>query len=200
MGAFVDAREFLPLALQLKPSDKEFKRICRLNPDLRLERSAQGELLIMPPASGESGYRNVEVAAPLSRWAKRDGRGVVFDSSTGYRLPNRAIRSPDASWVLRNRLARLTKEQKQDFLPLCPDFAIEVRSGSDRLPALQDKMQEYIDNGAQLGWLIDPYERLVFLYRPGAAVEMLKKPARLSGAPELAGFVLSLAKIWKPDF
>jgi Uma2 family endonuclease len=136
----------------------------------------------------------------LTQWAWQDGTGVTFGSSGGFILPNGAMRAPDAAWVLRSRLAPLSAEQKQKFLPLCPDFVVEIRSPSGRLSTAQAKMQEYIDNGARLGWLIDPFSCVVYVYRPNQPVERLENPAAISGDPVLPGFVLDLQRIWEPGF
>jgi Uma2 family endonuclease len=136
----------------------------------------------------------------LNAWAERNGTGRAFNSNTGFVLPNGATRAPDASWVKLSRLTKLGTKQRKKLGALCPDFVIEVRSPSDRLPALLAKMKEYCKNGAALGWLIDPETRKVHVYRPGKRVEMLNHPKRVSGDPELSGFVLELARIWKPDF
>ena len=193
-----------PLVLRarpaLTPTDDEFFEFCRQNDDLRIEQTAQGEWIIMPPTGGETGSRNSEVSRQLGNWARQGDAGVAFDSSTGFVLPNGAKRSPDASWVLRSRLAALTPEQKRKFLPLCPDFVVELRSPSDSLADTQDKMAEYRDNGARLGWLVDAAERRVHVYRPGAALDLLDAPLSVSGDPELAGFVLDLAHVWEPGF
>ena len=181
-----------------KDSDWFFD-FCQANDELQLERTAEGEILVMAPTGGESGYREGEAFAELRSWARQDETGRSFNSNTGFVLPNKANRSPDASWVRMSRLARLASKQKKKFIPLCPDFVLEVRSPSDRLLKLQEKMAEYRDNGAELGWLIDPQERKVHIYRPGKRVEILNHPKRLSGDPELPGFVLELARIWKPD-
>lgn len=198
------ATQMTRFVVQMEPAihstDEEFFAFCQLNRHLRIERTATGEIIIMPPAGGETGSRNAEITMLLRIWAKQDGRGIAFDSSAAFVLPNTAILSPDASWVLGFRLAMLTAEQKEKFLPLCPDFVIELRSPSDRLPDLQAKMEEYIDNGAQLGWLIDPEKRQVFIYRPDAPVRHLSNPTALSGEPLLPGFVLPLADIWNPGF
>ena len=151
----------------------------------------------MPPTGWKTGNYNLRVGAALLAWADQDGTGVATDSSTGFDLPNGATRSPDAAWVKRSRLAALTEEQKAKFLPLCPDFVIEIRSSSDNLKTLRATMQEYIDNGAQLGWLLDPSDRRVYVYRPGVAVECLENPAIIGGNPILPGFVLELANIWE---
>lgn len=196
--------ETSPLVLHLRPalewSDDQFFDFCRQNNEMRIEQSAWGDLLIMPPTGFDTGSRNNEISRQLGNWARQDGTGVAVDSSTGFVLPNGAKRSPDAAWVLRTRLAVLTPEQKRKFLPLCPDFAVELRSPSDSLPPIQEKMQEYIDNGARLGWLIDTRERQIHVYRPGTGVDILAEVSGLSAAPELPGFTLDLAPIWNPDF
>ena len=181
-------------------TDEQFFEFCQINRDLRIERTAEGDVVIMPPAGGGTGARNSKINLQLGLWAKQDGRGVVFDSSTGFILPNGATRSPDAAWVERSRLRSLAPEQKEKFLPLCPDFVIELRSPSDPLAMVKEKMQEYISNGAQLGWLIDPTSRRVYVYRPGNDVECLENPTAVSADPTLTGFVLSLAEIWDPGF
>lgn len=196
--------EHLPLVVHLRPvielTDDQFFEFCQINRDLRIERTAEGDLLIMPPAGGETGNRNAALTTLLTSWAWQDGTGVAFDSSTGFTLPNGAMRSPDAAWVKRSRLAALTSEQKVKFLPLCPDFVIELRSPSDSLRSLRAKMREYIENGVQLGWLINPITRRVYVYRPNLPVEQLENPATISGDPILPGFTLDLSKIWELDF
>jgi Uma2 family endonuclease len=178
-------------------NDEQFFAFCQLNRDWRIERTAEGELIVMPPTGWKTGNYNLRVSAALLAWADQDGTGIATDSSTGFDLPNGATRSPDAAWVRRPRLATLTEKQKEKFLPLCPDFVIELRSPSDNLRTLQSKMQEYIDNGARLGWLLDAIDRRVYIYRAGVAVERLDNPATISGDPELPGFVLDLTKIWE---
>lgn len=177
----------------------QFFELCQINRDLRLERTAEGDIIVMPPTGFETGNRNSEITWQLVNWAKKDGTGVAGDSSTGFILPNGADRSPDAAWIKRERLAELTPEQKKKLLPLCPDFVIELRSPSDKLEALKTKMEEYVENGARLGWLIDPQARSVHVYRPGAAVEVLRDASQVSGDPELPGFVLDLRDIWAPN-
>ena len=188
------------LRLKLRPvvrlTDDQFFEFCQLNRDLRIERTAGGGITIMPPTGGDTSDRNSEINMQLRLWAKRDGTGATFDSSGGFVLPNDAILSPDASWVSRDRLAALTAEQRSKFLPLCPDFVIELRSPSDSLPALRNKMQEYIANGAQLGWLIDRREQQVSVFRPGSPVELLHRPQSVSADPLLPGFGLEMADIW----
>lgn len=193
-----------PVILQTCPafdmSDEQFFEFCQQNRDWRIERTAEGELIIMPPAGGETGNRNALLTTFFTLWTLQEGTGVAFDSSTGFILPNRATRSPDAAWVKKSRLRAFTPAQKKTFLPLCPDFVIELWSPSDSLKTVQDKMQEYLDNGAQLGWLIDPSERRVYVYRPRVAVECLDNPTTLSGDPELPGFVLDLSFMWEANF
>ncbi len=181
---------------ELKLTDKQFALLCQENPELRLELTAQGELLIMPPAGSKSGWRSGRVYHALTMWADVEGSGLTFDSSAGFTLPNGAKRSPDACWVKKESWNALTSDQQEAFAPLCPDFVVEVRSPSDRLSDLQAKMEEYIENGARLGWLIDPSEKRVYLYRPGRTVEELADPATLSGEQVLPGFVLSVSELW----
>jgi len=188
----------LRLGSALHLSDDELFELCARNPELRIERTAEGNLIVMTPAGGASGHRNFKLTGALALWAERDGTGVGFDSSTGFLLPNGAMRAPDAAWVLRSRLDGLSTQVKEKFLPLCPDFAIELRSPSDRLPDVQAKMEEYRANGARLGWLIDPQKRRVHVYRPGREIEVLEAPTAVSGDPELPGFVLELEPIWQP--
>lgn len=177
-------------------TEEQFMLLCQENPELRLELTAQGELIVMPPVGSEGGWRSGEVFLSLGTWAKKDGTGVSFDSSTGFRFPNGAIRSPDASWMLRQRWTALSKAQREKFAPICPDFVAEVRSQSDRLPDLREKMQEYLDHGARLGWLIDPLEKRVYIYRPGRTVETLDNPTTLAGDPELPGFTFNVHELW----
>jgi Uma2 family endonuclease len=177
---------------------EQFWKVCQDNPDWRVELAAGGDIVIMPPTGGETGARSLKLAQQLGVWAEKNGSGVAFDSSTGFVLPNGAIRSPDASWIVRERLARLSRARKRTFLPLCPDFVVELRSPADRLTALQSKMREYVSNGARLGWLIDPQTRTAYVYRPRGGVVRLRRPARLSGDPVLGGFVLDLTTIWNP--
>jgi len=178
-------------------SDEEFFRFCVANPDLRIERTAEGEIEIMPPTGFETADRNADLTMQLRTWAKRDGRGTAVDSNAEYILPTGAARSPDASWVLRSRLAKLTAGQKKKFPPLCPDFVVELRSPSDRLRQVQAKMREWMDNGAKLGWLIDPTTRTVYIYRPGQATERLVDSHRVEGEPPVDGFVLEMADMWR---
>ncbi|HEV8715750.1 MAG TPA: Uma2 family endonuclease [Candidatus Binatia bacterium] len=179
-----------------KLTDEQFARLCQENRDLRFELTAQQELVIRPPTGSETGWRNNEISYSLTVWTKQDGTGLAFDSSTGFTLPNGAKRSPDASWIRRERWSALTKDQREGFAPLCPDFVVELRSPTDLLSILQEKMQEYIDNGARLGWLIDPLDKRVYVYRPSQPVESLDNPATLSGDPVLPGFVLQVQELW----
>jgi Uma2 family endonuclease len=188
------------ITLQLRPvielTDDQFFEFCQLNRDLRIERTAEGELEIMPPAGWKTSARNSQIVFQLQLWAKQDGRGVVTDSSGGFTLPNSAVRVPDAAWTERSRTEALPEEQQERFIPLCPDFVIELRSPTDRLSVLQRKMQEYLANGAQLGWLLVPQVRRVYVYRPYQPVEILENPETLAGDPLLPGFVLDLREIW----
>jgi Uma2 family endonuclease len=177
-------------------NDAQFNLLCQENPALRLELTAQKELVIMPPTGSKTGWRNSSFNSDLVVWAKQDGTGLVFDSSTLFTLPNGAKRSPDASWVKRERWEALTDAQQEGFAPLCPDFVAELRSRTDRLSDLQEKMQEYVDNGACLGWLIDPVEKRVHVYRPGQPVDVLDDPISVSGDPILSGFVLNVRELW----
>ncbi len=184
----------------LRLSDNQFYEFCRANDAWRIERTAQGDCVIMAPTGGETSWRNSRLNALLSIWAEGEGSGVVFDSSGGFILPDGAVRSPDVSWVRRSRLAALTADQRKQFMPLCPDFVIELRSPSDRLSDLQDKLREYLDNGARLGWLIDPETRQVYGYTPGQPAQCWDNPERLSGEPVLQGFGLDLKGIWEVGF
>ena len=174
----------------------QFYEFCLANRDLRIERTASGEVIIMPPAFSDTGNRNSKISQQLANWTDQDGTGEAFDSSAGFTLPNGATRSPDASWIKLERWNALTEDQKASFAPICPDFVIELRSSSDTLTRLRDKMQEYLANGVSLGWLIDRKNRTIHIYRPDREPELLENPETVSGEPELPGFVLRLAKIW----
>ncbi|MGK7926162.1 MAG: Uma2 family endonuclease [Spirulina sp.] len=187
----------VPPAISLKISHEDFVKLALNNRELRLERTAAGELIVNPPTGGETGRKNFKLSGQLASWCEANSQlGEGFDSSTGFTLPNGADRSPDASWVSREKWEALTVKQRESFLPICPDFAIELRSKSDTLVSLQGKMQEYLDNGMSLGWLIDPKSRRVEIYRSQREVERLDNPSRLSGENVLPGFVLDLRKIW----
>jgi Uma2 family endonuclease len=191
-----------PVVLHTRPAlemdEEQFFEFCQLNRDWRIERTAEGDLEIMPPTGGETGNRNAILNYQLTAWALRDGTGAAFDSSCGFDLPNGATRSPDASWARRESLSGLTAEQRRRFLPPCPDFVVELRSPSDPPAAVEAKMREYVDNGARLGWLIDPETRRAHVYRLTEPAQILENPDRLSGDPVLPGFVLDLRQIREP--
>jgi Uma2 family endonuclease len=174
----------------------EFYELCQENPDVEMERTANGEVVIMSPAGSSTGARNLSIGSQLYNWNEEYELGVAFDSSAGFNLPNGADRSPDASWVTKERWDRLTSEQQDKFAPLCPDFVVELRSTSDSIKELRDKMQEYMENGARLGWLIDPQSRTVEIYEPGEEAEILHDPKSVAGDPVLPGFVLNMKKVW----
>jgi Uma2 family endonuclease len=187
----------LPSELVLQVTQEQFEALAAANRDLHLERTSEGELIVNPPTGGESGKRNLSISTQLGNWFEaHEELGEAFDSSTGFRLPNGADRSPDASWLSRERWESLTPQQRKGFVPLCPDFVVELRSESDSLPKLQAKMREYIDNGARLGWLIDPQNRRVEIYRPRREVELSENPSNLSGEDILPEFVLDLRRVW----
>jgi Uma2 family endonuclease len=173
---------------------EQFRKLCQTNRDIQLELTAQGELIVMPPTGWESGNRNANLTTDLNIWSRQNKTGMVFDSSTGFRLPNGAMRSPDAAWVRQDRLDALSPDPSE-FLPLAPDFVIELRSATDRLKTLQDKMQEYEDNGVRLGWLLNPKDQAVEVYREGQEMQVLQAPVNLSGEDILPGFVLDLKGI-----
>jgi Uma2 family endonuclease len=181
-------------------SEEQFFRLCSDNPDLRFELTAQKELIIMPPAFPQTGWRNNRICYRLTQWADEDGTGYVFDSSAGYTLPNGATRGPDASWIRRDHWKALgdeaEEEKKERFAHICPDFVVELMSISDRLKEQQAKMVEYIANGARLGWLIDPFDERVYIYRPDRPVECVENPAHVSGDPVLPGFVFNASEIF----
>ena len=204
MGTVIEKVGIEPLVVRIPSSlvgmtDDQFFGFCQVNRELRIERTSEGDIVIMLPAGSWSGHRDAVITMRLGNWAERDGTGLVFSFSAGFRLPNGATRSPDAAWVLKSRLEPFSIEEKEKFLPLCPDFVIELKSPTDRLADLKNKLVEYVDNGARLGWLLDPEARRVFVYRPGRAVEVLDHPESVSGDPELPGFVLDLKLIWEPE-
>ena len=198
-----------PLTLDLRPvirlTHEQFEQIALANPDLRIELSADGELSIMPPTGGNTGRRNADLTTDLNLWNRQTRLGVVFDSSTIFRLPNGAERAsyggasltPDAAWIILERWNALTQKEQDSFPPLCPDFVIELRSKTDSLKPLQAKMQEYQDNGCRLGWLMNYQDRQVEIYRPQREKEVLQSPQTLSGEEVLPGFVLDLQMIWE---
>ena len=175
---------------------EEFERLCQEYSELRLELTSTGELIVMPGTGFETGVRNANLTYQLMAWATKDGSGVCCDSSTIFALPNGARRSPDASWVKRERLGSLTEKQKKGFAPICPDFVVELRSESDRFASLHRKMLEYVANGASLGWLIDPLKRRVHVYRPDQELVILENPEIVSGDPLLPGFSLEMNGLW----
>ena len=179
--------------------DARLLELSSLNRDVRLERSAEGDLIVMPPTGTETGDRDSEINMQLRTWAKRDGAGKAFGSSTGFRLPNGAVRSPDASWVSHRRLAEVSAEAYRTFAPLCPEFVLELASPTDNVNTLGEKMVEYVENGALLGWLIVPDKKRVYVYTSQYAtkgVEVLDDPDTISGEPTLAGFTLNLREVW----
>ncbi|HEY2384546.1 MAG TPA: Uma2 family endonuclease [Terriglobia bacterium] len=176
---------------------EQFFHLCGDNPELRLELTARKEIIVMSPANSRTGMRNAEITRQLGNWARQDGRGVFFDSNTGFVLPNGATRSPDASWILRSRWNVLTPRQQSVFAPICPDFVIELWSPSDALNEIRFKLEEYVANGAKLGFLIYPPDRQVYVYSPDQTPQLLDNPESISGDPELPGFTLDLTEIWE---
>ena len=192
---------FLPIVLNFqdvlkKMNDDEFETFCHHNPDLQIELTKEGELVIMPPTGGETGIRNFSLILEFGKWSEKDQSGVAFDSSTVFKLPNGAKRSPDLSWVKNEKWNTLSAGEKKKFPPICPDFVVELRSPSDSLTNLKNKLAEYIENGAALGWLIDPIKRRVHVYRQMGEAEILENPETVSGEPLLKNFTLQMQKIW----
>ena len=175
---------------------EQFEELCRANRDLRLELTSTGELIAMPPTGSRTGIRNAHLTYQLLAWAEKDRRGVTFDSSSGFTLPNNAKRSPDAAWIKSERWDALTEDEQEGFAPLCPDFVVEIRSRSDNFPRLQNKMREYISNGALMAWLIDLVKRRVYIYKPDQGVNVLENPDVVSDASLLPGFELSMPQLW----
>ena len=192
------------LVLRLRPAidltRDQFFQFCQLNRDVAIERNDAGDIEIMAPTGGETSARNARLIAELLRWADQDRSGAAFDSSAGFELPNGAVRSPDAAWAAHSRLAPIAAEWGRKFLPLCPDFVVEIASPSDSVPALQRKMEEYRTNGARRGWLILPDRRQLLVYHADGAVEHLDHPSAVAGDPVLPGFVLQLTPIWESPF
>lgn len=186
--------------LDLKPiidlTDEQFHQLCQANPEVKFERNANGTLIIMSPTGGETGNRNFEIGADFAIWNRQTKLGICFDSSTCFKLPNGAQRSPDIAWIKHSRWQALTPAQREQFPPIAPDFVLELLSPSDTLPATQIKMQEYMNNGVQLGWLIERRTRTAQIYRPGQLVELLKNPSQLSGEAILPGFTLDMSPVW----
>lgn len=189
-----------PIILQLRPvidlTPDQLLELSSLNDDLPFELTAEGALSIMAPTGWDGGHQNAGITAQLWMWAEQEGSGATADSSTLFTLPNGAIRSPDAAWITNARLATVPTAQRRKPLPLCPDFVVELRSPTDRLPTLQAKMQEYIENGARLGWLIDPDPKHLYVYTPQQPVRRLDAPETVSGEPVLPGFTLDLRRVW----
>ena len=188
------------LTLTLDPvvrlTHEQFYELCKVNQDLRLERSSTGELILMPPTGWESGKRNADLTTNVTLWNRQAQLGIVFDSSTGFSLPNGADRSPDVAWVEKSRIEAIAPDPAK-FLPLAPDFVIELGSATDKLTTLERKMAEYRDCGVRLGWLIDPSEKRVQIYRMGRPTEYLNQPEEVSGEDVLPGFILTLAEVWE---
>ena len=196
---FTIDESFLPATLTAPPmTDEQFAEFCSEHPDLFFEMTAEGEIIVMAPTYSLTGARNNQILHQLTGWAEQDTRGVVNDSSTGYVLPSGARRSPDASWVARDKIKQLSKESLEGFWHLCPAFVIELKSESDRMPVLRRKMQEWIRNGAELGWLIDPAARSVEIYRPNSQTRLLTEIMSVSGEGPVEGFVLNLPPVWDP--
>ena len=187
--------ELIELTHQLV-TPEQFEELCIKYNELRLELTSTGELIVMPGTGSKTGDRNAELTSQLRVWTKKDRTGVSFDSSTIFALPNGARRSPDSSWVRREKWDILTERQQESFAPICPDFVVELRSPSDRLSQVRAKMVEYMENGASLGWLIDPFEFRVYVYKPDREVVILESPETVSGDPLLPGFNLDLMELW----
>ena len=188
-----------PLVLDFRAmemTDEQFVQFCADNRERRIELTSEKELIIMPPAFPTTGLKNNALSAQVYNWSKQDGTGLSFDSSAGFTFPNGAMRSPDASWIARERWDALAEDELNKFSHIAPDFVVELRSDTDGLRTLQAKMEEYIENGVSLGWLIDPRQRRVYIYRPGQPVETLEDPVTVSGETLLPGFVLNLQDIW----
>jgi Uma2 family endonuclease len=201
MAATSISAEGWPVVLCVRPllgelDDDKFFEFCQLNRELRIERTSDGEVIIMPPTGGDVASFEFRLAAVLANWAEADGRGLGFGPSAGFMLPNGAERSPDLAWVQRSRWDALTPDERAKFPPLCPDFVGEVRSRTDSLRRLQEKMQEYLANGARLGWLIDPLDKKVHVYRPGEEPVCLENPESVAGDPVLPGFTVPLRRLW----
>lgn len=177
-------------------TEEQFEELCRNNRDLKFEMSARGELIIVPPTSPESGWRNTDLTTEANLWSRKDKTGIVFDSSTMFTLPNGAKRSPDVSWMTKEKWESLSPSERQKFSRVVPDFVIELLSPTDNLPDAQAKMEEYVENGVRLGWLIDPVEQKVHIYRAGGEIEILDNPETVSGEDVLRGFELNVRQIW----
>jgi Uma2 family endonuclease len=203
MTSLVVQSEKMPLPINLSSltattqmNDRQFYDFCLSNPELRIERSAAGEIIVMPPAFSDTGNRNSKISQQISNWADEDGTGEGFDSSAGFTFPNGAMRSPDAAWILKARWNALSPEEQASFAPIAPDFVVELRSSSDRLADLQQKVTEYMANGVRLGLLIDRQLRQVWTYRPNLEPEILEQPEAVTCEPEMPGFVLKMTNVW----
>jgi len=197
--AFLIDEAYLPAILTVGPmTDEAFAQLCAEHADLNFEMSARGELIIMPPTFTWTGARNSEIGRQLANWARQDKRGVAFDSSTGWLLPTGARRSPDAAWIFKQRIKDLDPTAFSRYWPVCPNFVIQLRSQTDRVRALREKMDEWLANGAQLGWLIDPEVRTIEIYRPGFEAETRAGVSSIAGEGPVAGFVLELTPVWDP--
>lgn len=196
VGALVQPIE-INFSLLRKMSVDDFYEFCEQNRDFRIERTKEGDVIIMPPAYSETGGKNFNLAVDFGIWARQDKTGKGFDSSTGFTLPNGAVRSPDVSWIRLERWNALLQEKRKKFAQIAPDFVIELRSETDRVKDLQKKMREYIENGVSLGWLIDPQTKRVYVYRPNIETKVLENPKEISGEPLLKGFVLDMREIWQ---
>lgn len=197
----VTAEPSAPAVLALKVqsvglTDEQFEKLCQDNPDLRIELTSKGELIIMPPTGMKTGWRNSKITGRLLEWTEKDGSGLSFDSSTLFTLPDGSKRSPDASWIRRERVERLSPEEQAGFAAIVPDFVIELRSPSDRWPVLEEKMLDYMRNGVGLAWLIDPAVKQVLIYRPNQPVETLDNPETVSALSDLKGFTFNVQEIW----
>jgi Uma2 family endonuclease len=186
----------IALAPAIHLSDEQFEQLCRQNPDTNFELSAKGELIVVPPVGLEGGSREFTLIGQFYTWAERDGTGIACSSQTLFQLPNGAKRMPDVAWVRKARVESLTPEQKRGFPPIAPDFIIELRSPSDAISALEEKMEEYLDAGVKLAWLVDPTERTVTIYR-STGQERLENPIEVSGDPDLPGFVLRTESLFR---
>ncbi|MEH2178247.1 Uma2 family endonuclease [Nostoc sp.] len=187
----------IPPTLTLTVTHEQLVELAIANRDLQLERTVTGELIVMAPTGGITGNRNLDIEGQLWLWNRQTRLGKTFNSSTGFHLPNGADRSPDAAWVSQDRWDTLTPEQQDGFVPLCPDFVLELRSKNDNMKPLRAKMREYMENGACLGWLIDRKNKKVEIYRQGQSVEVIDNPISLSGEDILLGFILDLTEVWK---
>jgi Uma2 family endonuclease len=192
-----EARLVVRLPSSAQMTDDQFLEFCGINSDLRMEREANGDIIIMTPEGYYSAPAHRSLGRQFDEWAERDGTGELAGPASGFKLPNTAIRAADISWILKSRLRQLTKKELRGFATICPDFVLELRSQSDSLRVLKRKMEEYLANGARLGWLLDPFHRKVYIYRPGMPVEELQDPATVSGEDVLPGFTLKVHPVWR---